>query len=280
MAIYVTSDAHGHLRALDRALNLAQPGADDTVYVLGDMVDRGPDPLGVVRLVRSLPKATVLMGNHERMMLDALLGDDQADAESWDINGGWSTSEQLARLAQEELIDVLDWVKQLPLFAIDEIPERALIFTHAGIDAAAARATFASWDMAPTEAYGAARASLGDLRDMMKAQTANDLLWIRSPFWAENTGLVGTTGQGPVVVCGHTPSVSLCHYAVDAGNTGLSEELGHGIVVPVGANETTGNVADRICIDCAAASGSDFGAVGVVRIDDGTVFYGKVEAGE
>ena len=40
MATFVTSDAHGHLRALDRALELAAPGPDDTVYVLGDMVDR------------------------------------------------------------------------------------------------------------------------------------------------------------------------------------------------------------------------------------------------
>lgn len=64
MATYVTSDAHGHVRALDRALELAGPGSGDVVYVLGDMVDRGPDPVGVLRLVRSLPNARVLMGNH------------------------------------------------------------------------------------------------------------------------------------------------------------------------------------------------------------------------
>ena len=46
MATYVTSDAHGHVRALDRALELAAPGSEDTVFVLGDMVDRGPDPVG------------------------------------------------------------------------------------------------------------------------------------------------------------------------------------------------------------------------------------------
>ena len=55
MATYVTSDAHGHVRALDRALELAGPGSGDVVYVLGDMVDRGPDPVGVLRLVRSRP---------------------------------------------------------------------------------------------------------------------------------------------------------------------------------------------------------------------------------
>ena len=59
LATYVTSDAHGHARALDRALELAQPGSNDAVFVLGDMVDRGPDPLGVVRIVRSLPLSLI-----------------------------------------------------------------------------------------------------------------------------------------------------------------------------------------------------------------------------
>ena len=67
MATYITSDAHGHLRALDQALEQAAPGADDTVYVLGDMIDRGPEPVGVINLVRSLPNVHVLMGNHERL---------------------------------------------------------------------------------------------------------------------------------------------------------------------------------------------------------------------
>ena len=65
MAIYVTSDAHGHVRALDEALSKISLTSDDTLYVLGDMIDRGPDPVGVIKLVRSLPNARVLKGNHE-----------------------------------------------------------------------------------------------------------------------------------------------------------------------------------------------------------------------
>ncbi len=95
MAIYVTSDAHGHVRALDEALSKISLTSDDTLYVLGDMIDRGPDPVGVIKLVRSLPNAHVLKGNHEQIMLDAIIGQDPLDAETWDINGGWTTREQL-----------------------------------------------------------------------------------------------------------------------------------------------------------------------------------------
>ena len=38
MAIYVTSDAHGHVRALDEALSKISLTSDDTLYVLGDMI--------------------------------------------------------------------------------------------------------------------------------------------------------------------------------------------------------------------------------------------------
>lgn len=69
MAIYVTSDAHGHVRALDEALSKISLTSDDTLYVLGDMIDRGPDPVGVINLVRSLPNSRVLKGNHEQIML-------------------------------------------------------------------------------------------------------------------------------------------------------------------------------------------------------------------
>ena len=102
MAIYVTSDAHGHVRALDEALSKISLTSDDTLYVLGDMIDRGPDPVGVINLVRSLPNARVLKGNHEQIMLDAIIGQDPLDAETWDINGGWTTIILIGRQPNSE----------------------------------------------------------------------------------------------------------------------------------------------------------------------------------
>lgn len=110
MAIYVTSDAHGHVRALDEALSKISLTSDDTLYVLGDMIDRGPDPVGVIKLVRSLPNAHVLKGNHEQIMLDAIIGQDPLDAETWDINGGWTTREQLNDMEFEAYEELVRWM--------------------------------------------------------------------------------------------------------------------------------------------------------------------------
>lgn len=124
MATYVTSDAHGHVQALDRALELAGPGSGDVVYVLGDMVDRGPDPVGVLRLVRSLPNARVLMGNHERMLLDTLMSEDEREVFIWEMNGGSTTARGLDSLASDEAADLIDWIAQLPLFDVVEVDDR------------------------------------------------------------------------------------------------------------------------------------------------------------
>ena len=140
MAIYVTSDAHGHVRALDEALSKISLTSDDTLYVLGDMIDRGPDPVGVIKLVRSLPNAHVLKGNHEQIMLDAIIGQDPLDAETWDINGGWTTREQLNDMEFEAYEELVRWMAALPLYAVVETAERPYLLVHAGIQTEAARA--------------------------------------------------------------------------------------------------------------------------------------------
>ena len=140
MAIYVTSDAHGHVRALDEALSKISLSSDDTLYVLGDMIDRGPDPVGVIKLVRSLPNARVLKGNHEQIMLDAIIGQDPLDAETWDINGGWTTRQQVNDMEFEAYEGLVRWMATLPLYAVAETDERPYLLVHAGIQTEAARA--------------------------------------------------------------------------------------------------------------------------------------------
>lgn len=61
----VVGDVHGCLEELDELLRLVElrPGFDRLVFV-GDLLDRGPDPVGVVRRAREFGAASVL-GNHE-----------------------------------------------------------------------------------------------------------------------------------------------------------------------------------------------------------------------
>lgn len=276
MAIYVTSDAHGQLRALDAALEQASIGADDTLYVLGDMVDRGPDPVGVIKLVRSLG-ARVLMGNHERMMLDTVLSSQGLDDFIWILNGGHSTVAGLDGLPRDEYYELVEWIEHLPLFDVVEAGGRRWILVHAGIDALDARGYLATAGIDCGDGRGAAEATRAQLLDMMARQDPEDLLWTRERFWGAPTGLVGADGRGPVVVAGHTPSILLGHF-VDACEDACATEDGLGKVVRVGAGPATGGVPDRIDIDCAAAAGAGQGRVGVMRLDDGATWYATITA--
>mgnify|MGYP002562225693 FL=1 len=279
MAIYVMSDIHGHVRALEEVLDLASPGDDDEVYVLGDMVDRGPAPVDVIRRVRSLPNVHVLMGNHEMMLLDVLLDTGEMDGFTWALNGGFATATGLDVLDHDEYAELIDWMRGLPLFAVAETESRRYILTHAGIDAMEARGYLATAGVDTSEGRGAAEATEEQLLDMMSRQLPETLLWTREEFWGQPTGFVGKDGTGPVVVVGHTPSIVLSRYADRMANEGVNED-GRGIVVPVGACDATGGVADRIDIDCSAAAGAPRGRVGLVRLDDGAVWYGTIKDGE
>ena len=279
MAIYVLSDVHGHKAALDEALGLASPGDSDAIYVLGDMVDRGPEPLGVIQLVRSLPNTHVLMGNHERMLVDILRETGDMDSFTWALNGGVATALGLDALDKDELAELVDWVEALPLFDVVDTATRRYILVHAGIDALEARAFLATAGIDVFDGRGAAEASREDLLNMLAHQDPETLLWTREEFWGCPTGLVGADGTGPVVVAGHTPSIVLARYAELKQDMCVDAE-GRGCVVPVGACDDTGGVADRIDIDCSAAAGAPRGRVGFVRLDDGATWYASVKDGE
>lgn len=68
-------DIHGCPAALRALIDEMQPTADDTLVLLGDYIDRGPDSRGVIDLVlqlESLHRIVPLLGNHELMLLDAV----------------------------------------------------------------------------------------------------------------------------------------------------------------------------------------------------------------
>jgi len=64
----IIGDIHGCLEEFDDLLKAAEYTSRDRLVLLGDLVDRGPDPVGVVRRARELGAESVL-GNHEEKHL-------------------------------------------------------------------------------------------------------------------------------------------------------------------------------------------------------------------
>ncbi len=65
MTYLIVSDIHANLEALEATL--AAAGDYDHVLVLGDLVGYGANPDAVIERIRSLPSATIIRGNHDKV---------------------------------------------------------------------------------------------------------------------------------------------------------------------------------------------------------------------
>jgi bis(5'-nucleosyl)-tetraphosphatase (symmetrical) len=123
MALYAIGDVQGCDRELEHLLEALAFSADrDHLWFVGDLVNRGPDSLGVLRRVRALGSAaTVVLGNHDLHLLGVALG--RARCRSGDTLG--------EILAADDRRELLDWLISRPLMHVD--PERRLAMLHAGL---------------------------------------------------------------------------------------------------------------------------------------------------
>ena len=182
--VYAVGDVHGsleQLRALHAAIAedlIARPIAAPVLVHLGDYIDHGPDSAGVIALLSAgggVPGTRVvnLIGEHERMLLDALDGD-RAAGTDWLWSGGKAT---LASFGLDPDLPRDEWSSALPSDAVAFLRglklthrEGEYLFVHAGIRPGVP----------------------------LSRQSRDDLLGIRQPFlWSEQD-------FGFVVVHGHS----------------------------------------------------------------------------
>ena len=69
---YVLSDIHGNMPNFKSILKQIDLQPEDTLYILGDVIDRYPDGIRILRMIMAMPNAKMLLGNHEYMMLKAI----------------------------------------------------------------------------------------------------------------------------------------------------------------------------------------------------------------
>lgn len=129
--ILVVGDVHGCLDELDELLRVAgyRPGRDRLVLA-GDLVDRGPDPVGVVRRAREL-RADAVLGNHEEKHLRYRKHELRRASERGYANPMRTFAEE--RLAQHHALSSDDWRWLAALPAWLRLPGRWLV-VHAGFE--------------------------------------------------------------------------------------------------------------------------------------------------
>lgn len=130
MATYVISDIHGEYGKFMELLDMIHFSDEDILYVLGDVVDRGKNPVKTLLKMMEMPNVIPIAGNHEQMMLECMsvlikeVKDENSVKEfaekfsddmfqklyAWQRNGGIATTDELSKLDNETRKDVLDYV--------------------------------------------------------------------------------------------------------------------------------------------------------------------------
>lgn len=110
---FIVGDMHGCRRDLEVVLLGAgfNPNRGDRLFSTGDLVDRGPDSMGCLKLLRQ-PWFFSVLGNHEQMLVRAVAtGDDDAIALCVSNGGSWALGLMLkkdpALLAYAKVLDKL-----------------------------------------------------------------------------------------------------------------------------------------------------------------------------
>jgi serine/threonine protein phosphatase 1 len=210
--VWAASDVHGQLRAVDRLLRAAglTDGADRWValsatalVVTGDVVDRGPDSLRLVRRLASLRAqagaagglVAILGGNHEAQVLGGLGGQPQIFRALMAFGGG-------ATLLSAGLRP-------------DEWEGRSPVEIAARVDELAPDLRPTLWTFAPYARWGDVLLVHGGPvpnQELDRFERSADRLWIRDGFFASPDRFPDAAAWAPYrkagmgqVVFGHTP---------------------------------------------------------------------------
>ena len=119
--VYLLGDVQGCGEALERLLlEIGFSPSRDRIVLLGDLVNRGPDSLGVLRRLRALGDAGIcLLGNHDLHLL-ALAGGARRPKRGDTLD---------AILAAPDRHELMDWLRHRPMACV----ESGWLCVHAGV---------------------------------------------------------------------------------------------------------------------------------------------------
>ena len=130
--IYCMSDIHGEYDRFISMLRFIDFSGADTLYILGDVIDRGHDGIKILECVIKHSNMIMILGNHEEMCLQTLGPRHQFGAKQlWIQNGGHSTYQDLVyRRNHTERNEIIQYLSKLPDALNIQVNNRAFHLVH------------------------------------------------------------------------------------------------------------------------------------------------------
>ena len=121
MATYAVGDIQGCLTSFKNLLDhIDFTPSRDRLWLVGDLVNRGPDSLGVLRFVKNLgPSCVMVLGNHDLHLIAIHAG----------ITSHQKNDTLQPILKAPDCDELVEWLRQQPLL----YQESQYVLVHAGI---------------------------------------------------------------------------------------------------------------------------------------------------
>lgn len=236
---FAVSDIHGKLSMFIELMNQICITNEDSIYVLGDVVDRGESPIETLSYIKKCKNIHLLKGNHEELLQDYLEREIKYEKGEYALyqieidriimreNGGAPTLRQLSYLNLEQKETLYQYLKQLPYYFIVD----KNILVHAGV-------------VVPPNYKKDI-----PIERVMELQSERDLIWSRDLFY-KNSAIDGYT-----VIFGHTITRKM--QKIEGKDSVWFDPIWK----------------DKIGIDCCAVDSNGKGRLACIDIDTKEVFY-------
>ena len=151
---YALSDIHGESRMFTKMLQKIRLGETDTLYFLGDAVDRGDDPVRVLETMMEHDNIIPVMGNHDLVAASVLEKLEEYDLTEkfatgaanhfpepglgavirfWRDDGGKATLEAFAKIGKSDRERLIGFMKSFRKFAEVTVNGRDFVMVHGGL---------------------------------------------------------------------------------------------------------------------------------------------------
>lgn len=146
---YVMSDLHGQYEKYLQMLALIRFSEDDDLYVLGDVVDRGPQSVELLRDMSMRANVFPILGNHDltaALLLKKLCTEITEDNYSshltaeilerlvlWQMDGGQTTLDGFRKISADERVALIEYLEDFSPYETIEVAHNRFILVHGGI---------------------------------------------------------------------------------------------------------------------------------------------------
>ena len=142
---YVMSDIHGCYDKYEKMIRKINLKEEDKLYILGDVVDRGPEPVKILEDMMERPNVVPMIGNHDMfalMVMESLDLDDESAKPSirtmnrlfdWFSGGGKTTLDAFKKLDHEKRSRLFSYLRKMSVYELCDTGDRTFFLCHAGL---------------------------------------------------------------------------------------------------------------------------------------------------